>query len=40
MPGREKSKKVQVWKDKKIIGDVPFPNAWKESVWPVAHYAN
>ena len=36
MPGRKESMRVQVWKDKKIIGDVTIPYAWKESDWPDA----
>ena len=36
MPGRKESMRVQVWKNKSIIGDVTIPYAWKESVWPDA----
>ena len=36
MPGRKESMRVQVWKNKKIIGDVTIPYAWKESDWPDA----
>ena len=36
MPGRKESVRVQVWKHKKIIGDVTIPYAWKESDWPDA----
>ena len=36
MPGRKESMRVQVWKNKKIIGDVTIPYAWRESDWPDA----
>ena len=36
MPGIKESMRVQAWKDKKIIGDVTIPYAWKESDWPDA----
>ena len=36
MPGRKESMRVQVRKDKKIIGDVTIPYAWRESDWPNA----
>ena len=36
MPGRKESMRVQVWKNKSIIGDVTIPYPWKESAWPDA----
>ena len=36
MPGRKESMRVQVWKNKSIIGDVTIPYAWKEPIWPDA----
>jgi len=36
IPGRKESMRVQVWKNKSIIGDVTIPYTWKESDWPDA----
>ena len=36
MAGRKESMRVQVWKNKKVIGDVSIPYKWEEKFWPDA----
>jgi len=36
MAGRKESMRVQVWKNKKVIGDVSIPYKWEEQYWPDA----
>ena len=36
MAGRKESMRVQVWKNKKVIGDVSIPYKWEEQFWPDA----
>ena len=36
MAGRKESMRVQVWKNKKVIGDVSIPFRWEEKFWPDA----
>tara|TARA_Y100001968_G_C19226302_1_gene652241 strand:+ start:533 stop:799 length:267 start_codon:yes stop_codon:yes gene_type:complete len=36
MAGRKESMRVQVWKNKKVIGDVSIPYKWEEHFWPDA----
>ena len=36
MAGRKESMRVQVWKNKKVIGDVSIPYKWEEKSWPDA----
>ena len=36
MAGRKESTRVQVWKNKKVIGDVSIPYQWEEKFWPDA----
>ena len=36
MAGRKESMRVQVWKNKKVIGDISIPFKWEEKFWPDA----
>ena len=36
MPGKKESMRVQVWKNKKVIGDVSIPYKWEAKFWPDA----
>ena len=36
MAGRKESMRVQVWKNKKVIGDVSIQYKWEKNFWPDA----